>query len=198
MIEIIRRKLLKLWRIWEWFYSKWYHLQEVPSKGIGLLRISVQPYRGKKFILQDGTEINPGDLTVELHLNNENALMLHQQSSSPIRTGIKFARQLELSWEGLREMVRRGQIPLEVKAFHGVTLLYRGRLEPGTEVHELSRWTRVWLSLYLRWLMVLYHPQGWQRLKTRKEVWVPKAIWISKKGLLSTPGDNPPNKANKD
>jgi hypothetical protein len=134
--------------------------------------------------LQDNTAIVPGDIVVSLHLNSEQALLLHRPGASSIHTGIKLLRYLILVWEGLKEMVQRGDIPSEVKAFYGVTLFYRGVLIPGMEVRETSAWTRAWQSLYLRWLMVLYHPAGWRRLKTRKGVWVPKEIWISKEQLL--------------
>ncbi len=181
---MIWRILRRGWRIWERIFCRLYHLQEVPSKGIKLLKIGVQPYRGKRITLQDNTEIIPGDMVVCLHLNSEQALLLHQPDASSIRTGLKLLRQAELAWEGLREMVEQRDIPSEVKAFYGVTLFYRGVLAPGMEVRETSAWTRAWQSLYLRWLMALYHPTGWQRLKTRKAVWVPKEIWISKQQLL--------------
>lgn len=186
---MIRRILRRGWRIWERIFCRLYHLQDVPSEGIKLLKIGVQPYRGKRIILQDNTEINPGDMVACLHLNSEQALLLHQPGSSFLRTGVKFLRQAKWAWKGLREMVEREDIPSEVKAFYSVTLFYRGVLAHGMEVRETSDWTRAWQSLYLRWLMVLYHPTGWQRLKTRKEVWVPKEIWISKQQLLSHRND---------
>ncbi|MCI2424694.1 hypothetical protein LM599_01515 [Candidatus Acetothermia bacterium] len=191
---MIRRIVRSGWRIWEHIFCRLYHLQDIPSDGIKLLKIGVQRYRGKQIILHDKTEINPGDIIASLHLNSEQALLLHQAGASSIRTGIKLLRHAEQAWEGLKEMVERGDIPSEVKAFYGVTLFYRGLLAPGMEVREASAWTRAWQSLYLRWLMVLYHPAGWQRLKTRKEVWVPKEIWISKRQLLLHRNDAPQRK----
>jgi len=184
-VVALKRFLLAVWEVWERIFARWYRLQNISGAGDGLLRIALRRYKGKPIQLKDGTFVRFGDLIGELHLANPLILKMHRQALSPAVVAREVARQMGAGVGRLREMMLNVEIPVEIKAFCAVTLFYRRAGALGFEIREAKARAQRWQSVYLRWLMSLYHPAGRERLRARRTDWLPKEIWLSQQSLMT-------------
>ncbi len=140
-----------------------------------LLSFSINKNRWKTIVLKDGTIINRGDNFVEVHFLNDaisNVLINHQSLMGASR---EIKRRLIYSFDKILEYLKKNDI--KVKAFHGVTVLYRIAELDIITMFDINPILRFFVNLYEKLILISYHPEGFGRLKKRGRL-IPKSIWI--------------------
>jgi len=141
-----------------------------------VLSFSINKNRWKPVILNDGTILNRGDKFLEVHFLNDtisNILINHRSLMGASR---EIKRRLIYSFDKILRYLEENNI--DVKAFHGVTVLYRiAELNIAT-IFDINPIVGFFVNLYEKLILVSYHPEGFGRLKKRGKL-IPKSIWIS-------------------
>jgi len=141
-----------------------------------VLSFSINKNRWKPVILNDGTILNRGDKFVEIHFLNDtisNILINHRSLMGASR---EIKRRLIYSFDKILRYLEENSI--DVKAFHGVTVLYRiAELNIAT-IFDINPIIGFFVNLYEKLILVSYHPEGFGRLKKKGKL-IPKSIWIS-------------------
>lgn len=149
-----------------------------PMRDGSLLCINFHSFRGKAFTLSDGTQISPGERMAEIHLDNH----LLSRGTISIWTVIEKMRS-DLRF--LAEQMRSGKIKDDFKAIHAVTVHH----VPASRVGFLSRelpegaFTRL-TQMFLKGLLVTYHPLGKKRLSEGRTPLEVREIWMSSQELV--------------
>lgn len=142
-----------------------------------ILSFSINRNRGRPIYLKDGTVISRGDRFVEVHFLNDiisDILMTH---TSKIGVGREIKERLIYSFDKIMDYIDKNGYR-DVKAFHGITVLYRIAELDGIDISDINPIIRFFVNLYERLILVIYHPDGFERLRTKRRL-SPKSIWIS-------------------
>ncbi|HLW46189.1 MAG TPA: hypothetical protein VKW09_00260 [bacterium] len=146
--------------------------------GAYLLRMKVARYRRARFILRDGTVLNPGDPVGELHMDNRFAAALHEDGSGAGR----FRREIFRVFAALaRDLAVRPEYR-DIRVVGGASLFWRdGGLAArlGFEQQPLPAFTRWWLGTWERILLTAYHPEGRRRLERGRPVEL-RQMWMTR------------------
>ncbi|BAS28539.1 polysaccharide deacetylase family protein [Limnochorda pilosa] len=175
------RVLRRAWNVWERLFARLFRLWAVPAAGDETVRIRFERHRGEPVAFDDGTRIDPGDWVGELHLSSVAVDRGRSAGTGRSELAATFdtARRLRRFLGGLAVELERGGVPYPIRAVYGRTLLWRGARRMGFEVRDVPRSLgNRWLQAYMRWLMVLYHPRGGERLKDGSEPLEMKEIWF--------------------
>ena len=180
--EIVSLKsiFLYIWEIWERIYFRLAHIIELEDSE-SILHFSINTYRGKPLILKDGTLLERGDKFIELHLLNRKISDILGRHNSLMGASKEIERRLIFSIGKILEYIERNDI--RVKAMHGVTVLYRLAEKKNFDIFDFNPFSRFFINIYEKFLLVVYHPLGFNRLKTKGRKLIPKSIWISLKSL---------------
>jgi hypothetical protein len=157
-------------------------------------------YGGPNFTLPDGTEIAQGDTIGQLHLNNQ---MFVAALSGPAgsATGSQKWAIVPLFREQLRELAawtESGGLSEPIEAIYGVTVLGRGAIRLGFTMRPRKRSILAAFDrLFLDGLMILYTPEGQERMMLGKTVNDQSAeAWMSIGELRRHYGAGPPSEPN--
>jgi hypothetical protein len=169
---------LSAWLWWEAFTTRWWRSHSVASGG--LTRYRLVHYAGRPVRLSDGTVVQPGDLIVELHLDNPALASSARQSDwSPWRDLHKGAVDLQT----LDARIQRGEFG-RVQALRGITLLATVGRRLGFEVRPLApTWHTSLLRYFFVGLDAIYHPRGLARLDRHLDRRWPVEMWMSAAAL---------------
>jgi peptidoglycan/xylan/chitin deacetylase (PgdA/CDA1 family) len=180
--EIVSLKsiFVYIWEIWERIYFRLAHIIELEDSE-SILHFSINTYRGKPLILKDGTLLERGDKFIELHLLNRKISDILGRHNSLMGASKEIERRLIFSIGKILEYIERNDI--RVKAMHGVTVLYRLAEKKNFDIFDFNPFSRFFINIYEKFLLVVYHPLGFNRLKTKGRKLIPKSIWISLKSL---------------
>jgi hypothetical protein len=146
-----------------------------------IFRFKVSRYRRARFVLDDGTALNPGDPIGELHMDNRYAAALHDDGGG----GFRFRRELFRVLPALaRDLDTRPEYR-DIQVVGGASLFWRAgglgaRL--GFQHQPLPAFTRWWLGTWERILLAAYHPEGLQRLGRGRPAEL-QQIWITRRAL---------------
>ncbi len=177
------------WRLYDEVYRRFHRLEDLPVDGTVLFRLGRTRYRGRPFVLSDGTLVRPGDLVGTLHLHNEGLAALHRCHRSAWRVGLAFYQGFKAT---LRELARRAaEDPQDARlvAFCAETIFWNGAELAGFDARPFQ--SRLWAAVvgaYQRALLGRYHPLGPERVSRGRErgrYREARAIWISRAGLLA-------------
>lgn len=161
---------------------RWIHGLMDPETEVGpILRLRVTRYRGRPFVLADGTPIHPGAPIGEIHLNNERVAALHNGGR---RVGLAVRRAFHASLVALAERAQESPRHQIARAFTATTIFYHGTERMGFEVRPLPRplLSRI-VGAYQRCLLAYFHPLG-RRRPRRQRFREARQIWISRDALL--------------
>lgn len=180
------------WRLYDEAYRRFHRLENLPVDGTVFFRLGRTRYRGRPFVLSDGTLVRPGDAVGVLHLHNEEMVALHRRHRSAWRVGLAFYHAFKAT---LRELTRRvAENPQDARlvAFYAETIFWSGGPRAGFDVRPFR--SRLWAAVvgaYQRALLGRYHPLGPERASQGRErgrYREARAIWISRAGLLARYG----------
>jgi len=181
--ELPARAGRRLWGLWEASFALLARIED-PGGPECFLRLALRRYRGPRRPLPDGTVLAAGDLVGELHIKNEylHALTAGGGAGRSAALGLRETRKALFILAGVLRDDPRFR---EVKALVGYTMLHRGTGRVGFAVFDLSRGLRTVIALYERWLLVLYHPDGWRHVRRHWRKLVPKLVVLSRGKLMA-------------
>jgi hypothetical protein len=130
--------LLWPWPLLDRVVSKRLGIRPLRLDKPGILAIEMRHHPGQLVRLEDGATVAPGDLLIELHMNNRWFIdnrndVTRSAGEGRWRVSSAFAEDLRY----LARAVTEGKLPAEVTALHGVTLLYPPAQRLGFTVEEL-------------------------------------------------------------
>lgn len=142
------------------------------------LRVNFHSFRGNTFTFPDGTRINRGQRVAEIHLDNH--LVSH--------TALDIWRLIEKTRAELHFLagqMRAGEIKGDIKAVRGVTVHHVGAKRLGFLSRELppGAFSRL-VRMFLKGLLVTYHPLGKKRLNEGRAPLEVREIWMSSQELV--------------
>ncbi len=181
-----QRIVSRLWLKWERIFRKLDQLETIDEEN-QFLYFKQRKYLGKTIQLNKDEQLQHGDQIIEIHLNNELLFEMTSQSKSEVQLAIQLIRSMNQLLPKLAQKI----VPQlkEVKALYGVTMIYRGTKQFGFTVIELPKGIFSWLTrFYLRLLLLVLHPDGSNRLKTKNERLQPKIIAMSSHDLIKKYG----------
>ncbi len=179
------RFVLWLWPFLNSIFSWWLGIKPLRKDNTGTINIELRRYRGRPLKLDDGGEIKPGDLVIEVHLNNAWFLHRGKVANSPAEAIWEFISAFSDDLRYLAQQLVDGKFSPEIKAIHGVTLLHAAARRVGFTILELpdSLWKRLtWF--YLSGLMQTYNLRGAERLAAGAKPLVVKEMWMCKLKVL--------------
>lgn len=171
---------LRFWPFWERFTALIWHLRAVPGTAHGLLAIRVTRYRGRPIDLPDGTRVEAGDRVAILHFQNH--ALMKQAAGGPW----ELLKSLGEDMRGLAAWLQSKELPEDIKAVYGLTLLSRAAPRLGFTLRPRPRTLMAWFDrTFMYGLLVLYHPDGLKRLARGTTYGnYPQEAWISRRELL--------------
>jgi len=165
------------------------NLKPLRRDTIGTINIRIKRYRGRSIRLECGTEIKPGDLLIELHLNN--AWFLHQRKIAASFTSQAWALVSAFT-DDLRYLAKQlaaERFSPEIKALYSVPPFHAAAPRLGFTVLEMPQGLRKFLNqFYFDSLRQAYYLGGAERLITRTTPLEPKEMWISRVKFLQKYG----------
>lgn len=148
-------------------------------------RIALRTYRGKDWPLPGGVFLKKGDQYLELHVNNEWLASLIAGDTSTERMALIVVRESRRGLPDLARIIRLDPRYKNVKALFAITLLHRGTERLGFTAYDTQGLMRPLATLYEKWLLGLYHPGGFRKLKSYRDKLVPKYIIMTRPELFS-------------
>lgn len=179
------RFVLWLWPFLDSIFSWWLGIKPLRKDKTGAINVELRRYRGRPLELDDGGEIKPGDLVIEVHLSNAWVVHRIKATNSPAEAIWELTSAFSDDLKYLAQQLVEGKFSPEIKAIHGVTLLHAVARRVGFTVLELpdSLWKRLtWF--YLSGLMQTYNLRGAERLAAGAKPLVVKEMWMSRLKLL--------------
>lgn len=142
-----------------------------------ILSFSINKYKWSPIYLKDGTTIERGDKFIEIHLLNDRVSDILMTHASQIGVGRELKERLIYSFGKIMDYIDKNGFK-DVKAFHGITVLYRIAELDGVSIFDINPLIRFFVNLYEKLILIIYHPDGFKRLKSKRRL-SPKSIWIS-------------------
>lgn len=162
-----------MWPLWERVAHRLWPAVDIPGSKHNLFGLHFTAYCGPNFTLPDGTEIARGDIIGELHLNNQ-MFMAALAGPAGSATGSEKWAIVPMFREQLRELAawtESGSLPGPIKAIYGVTIMGRGAVRVGFTIRPRKRSiVAAFDRLFLDGLMILYTPEGQERMMLGKTV----------------------------
>lgn len=163
LLEIFEKSVVKL--------NGWGY---IPGSHYKMLYLNPYVYKGKAVILNDGTEINDGDLIGEIHIDNIKVKTVNTDYNNMMKI---FFNELY----ALKNTLLEGQYP-QLKAIYAMTALYplikrRGFTVVEADYNAKNRFVTHWEHI----LRVAFRQK---QFKDRKRIRESKQIWFSRGQIL--------------
>lgn len=182
--SIVRKSVLLLWGLWEKTFNKLCGVTAIGQPGENIFRLAVHRYRGPEIILPDGTVLQRGDPVGELHLDNKLLMELNHRTQSIEGLAVHFLRKTQHSLPLLASLAANNPAYRSLKAYQGITLIHRGAGRLGFCLIELPPFLNAICTWYLRWLLLVFHPDGLKHIIQYHHKLIPKRIIITRNELL--------------
>ena len=183
--------VLRVWLFLDGMVSWYLKARPLSQDKITTINVRLRRRRGEPVKLDDGSVVNPGDLLIEIHLNNDWFLHKKDMMHLPGKIGWDFLSAFSEDLKYLAKQVSDGTFASEIKAVHGRTLLRQdhGNQRLGFTVMDLpdSLWGHL-SQFYLVGLRQAYYPERARRPVEKARPLVRKEIWMSRKKLLQRYG----------
>lgn len=178
--------LLEAWRVWDFIYQHLTRLEYVDKKSGNIFRIVFCKYKGPQLVTRDGVEINNGDYIVKLHIHNLKLTKMLKGITNESRLGLTTLKIVKSSLPQLAIYIDHHPKGEYVKAVIGTTFLHRGVDKLGFDVACVPQSIKFKIkNKYLKLLLLLIHPNGLERLKTKSNELYLKRVYITKESLLN-------------
>ena len=176
----------RLWGVVEWTFRKLGRIKELEEGKNSFYRIATRRYRGKEWPMPDGTLLKPGNIYLELHVNNDRLQELIDEKMSLERIALKALREVQRELPLLADLLNNNPDYQDVKILFGITLLHRGTERLGFTSMEMKPGLfRALTCWYERWLLALFHPYGFKVLKAYRKKLTPKYLVMTRQELIS-------------
>ncbi|MDQ0189432.1 hypothetical protein JI721_05690 [Alicyclobacillus cycloheptanicus] len=183
-----RRGLIFCWQPVEALFTRLYHVTDVND----MFRISPAVWHHGERLNKDGiTVLYDGAPVLDLHFQNLTLLQLSNAKDN--RALIRGLRDAKRGLTDVAALLRDDERYRDVRALTAFTLIHRGidllgfHVEPLPDTSEKRR-----LQAYMRFLMGMYHPEGFRRLREGRQSLEVKLVWMSREELMAAYGTNNP------
>ncbi|MDD2554648.1 MAG: polysaccharide deacetylase family protein [Desulfotomaculaceae bacterium] len=147
-------------------------------------RIALRRHRGREWAMHDSSVLKPGELYLELHVNNDRLMELIDENTSVERASIIAMREVLNGLPPLVEYLNSEKKLENVDIVMGITLLHRGLGRIGFTVADMKPGLfKAFTGWYERWLLGVFHPGGFKKLKTYREKLTPKYVIMTRQEL---------------
>ncbi len=181
MLKSILRPIIT---IWEKFFSWVEDISTIENSPYGLLRMSVHPYKGQPALLSDGTEVDPGDYIIEIHISNL-TIARGEVGNIKVASDLQLLSLFRQEMSNLAHLAEKGKLDPRVKAIWGVTMLGPGLKRLGFELKPMekgisSRFLIMWMNL-LKWVFSPAEPKARSKNKSKRKGY---QYWMSIEQLI--------------
>ncbi len=179
-----RRIMISIWNAVEWAFSKLYRVESVNR----IFRISPTVWRhGRRLDEQGSVVVDDGAKAIDLHFQNE-TLITFSAANDP-RALVKALRTAKDGFRDLARILQSDPKYQDVQVACAMTLMNRGIEMLGFHVEDLPDTAeKRRLQWYMRFLMGLYHPEGFSRLKQGRQPLELKLVWMTKEEIVKLYG----------
>ena len=183
--------VVRCWVFLDVMVSWYLNSKPLRQDRITTIDMRLRRHRGGPVKLDDDSVINPGDLILEIHMNNGWFLRNKDIMHLPGKIGWEFLLAFSEDLKYLAKHLSDETFSPEIKAIHGRTLLRQdqGNQRLGFTIMDLpdSRWRHLSL-FYLKGLRQAYYPERARRSLAKVKPLFKKEIWMSRKKLLQRYG----------
>lgn len=180
-----RRILIALWQFVEAWFARTYHVLTLNA----IFRISPSvwehgPRRDSEtgeIVLEDGMKM------IDLHFQNDT--LINVSGAHDNRALIKALRMTRHGFQDIARVLNYHPDYQDTQAVAAFTLMNRGIELLGFHVEELpTTLGKLWLERYMRFLMGMYHPDGFHRLREGRQELSLKLVWMTRREVLDLYG----------
>lgn len=153
IILLIRFSIISIWTFIDPLYHLFRRLKYIGSiqNKKAIFRVKLTKYKGKAFLLADGTEIKKNDCLLKIHLHNVRILKEVMSISHPLQRTRMVYKMVEQSMPLLAKFIENHQNTDEIKGIIGITMLNKGVKKLGFELMypenrlyiKFKRWTQM-------------------------------------------------------
>lgn len=183
--------VLRGWVFLDVMVSWYLNSKPLRQDRITTIDVRLRRRRGGPVKLDDGSVVNPGDLILEIHINNGWFLRNKDIMHLPGKIGWEFLSAFSEDLKYLAKQLNDEIFAPEIKAIHGRTLLRQdqGNQRLGFTIVDLpDSWWRHLSLFYLKGLRQAYYPERARRSLAKVKPLFKKEIWMSRKKLLQRYG----------
>lgn len=176
-----RQGLIFCWGAVEAVFTHVYHVVDVND----MFRVSPTVWRHGSRLAPDGhVLLSDGAPVLDLHFQNSTLLALAAPSDH--RVLIRGLRDAKTGLSDIARLLQEDAAYQQIQGIAAFTLIHRGIDLLGFHVETLpdTREKRR-LQAYMRFLMGMYHPEGFRRLRQGRKSMALKLVWISREELLA-------------
>lgn len=183
---LMRRLLIHCWTLVEVTFARLYHIQGVNE----MFRVSSARWTHGTRVDQSTGQVlmQDGLPTLDLHIQNESVIAVSATDDNRA-----LIRALRLTKEGFKDLARMLQHDgklANVRAVMATTLMNRGMEMLGFHVEDLPDTPQKrQLKRHMYFLMGLYHPEGFRRLKQGHKALEVRLIWMTREEMIERYGD---------
>lgn len=177
---MIQQVILFLWNILDMIYYSFTRLNYI-DKGKNIFRVAFKKYHGEELLTPDGRSLKKGDRFAQLHLHNvQLAKLLRQTHPNQFAWAITLKKQILSSLPGLVAFFEEHPQAKDIEVILGTTFLHKHIERLGFSVAPINnRWLRWLKTLRIQSIFLFCHPHGLTELINRKNLLIPKRIYIS-------------------
>jgi len=177
---MIQQTMLFLWNLLDSLYYRCTRLTYI-EKGKNIFRIAIKKYHGEELVTRDGHSLKKGDRYAQLHLHNARlAKLLRQSANNEFAWALTLKRQILSSLPGLVHFFQQHPKAKEIRVILGTTFLHKRVERLGFDVAPIKNpWLRMIKTLRIHSIFLFCHPYGFSEFIKRKNMLVPKRIYIS-------------------
>jgi peptidoglycan-N-acetylglucosamine deacetylase len=181
---LLRRWLIVLWRIVEFGFTKLYHIESVNR----IFRIAPTTWRfGTRTNDEGEVVVTNGTKALDLHFQNDTLITF--SSADDHRALIRGLRMAKEGFQDIAKLLQYDPNYQDVQVAVAITLMNRGIEMLGFHVEDLPETrTKKRLQRYMRFLMGMYHPEGFARLKQGRQALEVKLVWMTRDEIVKLYG----------
>lgn len=186
--------LRRVWGIYDWTFRKLSGIRDLKEGKGSFYRIAVRRYRGKDWLMPDSSVLKAGETYLELHINNDHLLAAIGEHVKVERLAMIALREARKELSAIAQLLNYDNRYRHIKMLLAITLLHRGTEHLGFTAYDMPKGPfRTLIGWYERWLLGLYHPGGFKKLRAYRDKLVPKYIVMTRQDLLQRylPDDSP-------
>jgi peptidoglycan/xylan/chitin deacetylase (PgdA/CDA1 family) len=177
--------LRRFWGVYDWAIRKLSGIRDLQEGKSSFYRVAFRRYRGKDWLMPDGSMLKAGEPYLELHINNEYLLNCIGENIKAERAALIALREVRKELPVLAQLLNKDDRYRHINVLLAITLLHRGTEHLGFTAYDMPRGPlRTLIAWYERWLLGLYHPGGFNKLGSYRDQLVPKYIVMTRRDLM--------------
>ncbi|MDX8046160.1 hypothetical protein SH601_09170 [Gracilibacillus sp. S3-1-1] len=133
--------LLSFWSIIDpiyYVFTRLTYLDNGKETEKNIFRVRLTRYKGRDYVLSDGTVVHKNDLFIKIHLHNAQLISHVKNIDSEIRRALIIHQMVEKSLPKLAEYLHDHAEFNEIKGIIGITMLNRGTRRLGFDTMEIE------------------------------------------------------------